>query len=73
MNYALIDFAEVSFLSSMGIRMLLTMARVCGRNGGIMVVLNPQELVLEAMQHASLDEIIPVVESKEEAETHFNS
>ncbi len=67
----LLDFGEVSFLSSMGIRMLLTMARVCSRNGGVMVVLNPQPLVHEAMQHASLDDLIPVVTSIAEAEQAF--
>lgn len=69
----LLDFSEVTFLSSMGIRMLLTMARVCGRNGGKMIVLNPQELVAEAMDHASLTDLIPIVETQQEAEALFTA
>lgn len=69
----LVNFAEVSFLSSMGIRMLVTMARVCARNAGQMIIVGPQELVLEAMKHASLDDLMPIVSTIEEAETLFQS
>jgi len=69
----LLDFSEVTFLSSMGIRMLITAARISQRNGGKLVILSPQELVHEAIQNASLDELTPVVNSREEADALFES
>lgn len=63
----LVDFSGVEFLSSMGIRMLISMARTVSANGGTVVILSPHELVLEAIQNASLDELIPVAQSLDEA------
>lgn len=57
---AIVDFSGVSFLSSMGVRMLLTAARNLARRGARLVLQAPQPLVLESIRHAALEELIPV-------------
>jgi len=64
---AIVDFSGVTFLGSLGIRMLIGAARALAYHETKMVVLTPQPHVLEAMESASLDEIIPVAGSAEEA------
>jgi anti-anti-sigma factor len=57
---AVVDFSEVDFLSSMGVRMLLTMARTLGRKNARLALAAPQPLVRESLEHAALDDIIPI-------------
>ncbi len=63
----IVDFSGVTFLSSMGVRMLMAAARSIARQGVKMVILAPQDLVLETIRSASLEDIIPVALSEEEA------
>lgn len=56
----LVDLSEVSFLSSLGIRLLLGAAKMLDRRGSKLVLVAPSELVGEALKHSSIDEIIPV-------------
>lgn len=65
---AMVDLSQVSFLSSMGVRMLLTVAKELQRSGAKMCLVAPQPLVDEALRHSSLDEIIPVAATAEAAE-----
>jgi anti-anti-sigma factor len=55
-----VDFSGVTFLSSMGVRMLLTMARSLNHRKARLVLQAPQELVLESIRHAALEDLIPV-------------
>jgi anti-anti-sigma factor len=57
---AIVDLAGVAFLSSMGVRMLLTAAKALGRSGARLVLVAPGPLVAEALRHSALDEIVPV-------------
>lgn len=59
-GHGVVDMSEVTFLSSMGIRMLLTAAKTAARRGGRMVLVGPQPLVKQSLEHAALDEILPV-------------
>ncbi|MEO0650954.1 MAG: STAS domain-containing protein [Planctomycetota bacterium] len=59
-GHGLVDMSGVSFLSSMGVRMLISAAKAVGRRGHKLVLVAPQELVAEALQHSSIDELIPV-------------
>jgi anti-anti-sigma factor len=61
---AIVDLSNVTFLSSMGVRMLLTMARTLSRRGARLVVQSPQPLVLESIRHTALDEIVPVADDE---------
>lgn len=56
----LIDLSQVPFLASIGIRILLTNARVLRRNGGKMALLNPQSLVEEVLKVTGIESLIPI-------------
>ncbi len=56
----LIDLSQVPFLASIGIRILLTNARVLRQNGGRMALLNPQSLVEEVLKVTGIEAIIPI-------------
>jgi anti-anti-sigma factor len=58
---AIVDLSEVSFLSSMGLRMLLTAAKGLQRSGARLVLVSSRPLVDEALRHTALHELIPVV------------
>ncbi len=58
--HGIVDLSEVSFLSSMGIRMFISAAKMLARRGGRLVLLAPRQLVDQALQHSSIDEIIPI-------------
>jgi anti-anti-sigma factor len=55
-----VDLSAVTFLASMGIRMLLVAAKMLDREGRRLVLIAPRPLVEQALRHTSLDELIPV-------------
>ena len=63
----LVDMSEVTFLSSLGIRLLLGVAKSLQANGLRLILINPQANIRETLTLSSLDQIIPIVASKEEA------
>ena len=63
----LVDMAAVDFISSMGIRHLVTAARGVGRSGKTLCLLNPGPLVSDVLRTAGLDEYLKVVRSEDEA------
>ena len=56
----ILDLSEVSFLSSHGIRLLVTAAKMLARRGSQLVLVAPRPLVDQALRHSSIDDIIPV-------------
>jgi len=64
---AIVDFAGVTFLSSMGIRLLVSAAKDLSRRGLKLVILAPQGLVRESITSAALHRIIPVADSDDAA------
>jgi anti-sigma B factor antagonist len=58
--FILIDLSQVSFLASIGIRALLTNARLLRQRGGKMALLNPQALVEDVLKVTGTNSIIPV-------------
>ena len=58
--FILVDLSQVPFLASVGIRTLLTNARVLRQRGGKMALLNPQSLVEEVLKVTGIESIIPV-------------
>lgn len=64
---ALVDFSQVTFLSSMGIRMLLSVAKALARKHARMVLFSPQPVVLESLKNAALDDVIPIADDLENA------
>lgn len=56
----LVDLSKVSYLSSIGIPMLINSARSVLRHGGKMVLLSPQKAVEDVLEMAGISMIIPV-------------
>jgi anti-anti-sigma factor len=56
----LVDLSQVSFLASIGIRALLSAARVLRKHGGKMVILSPQPAVGEVLKATAIESMIPV-------------
>ncbi|MET0217457.1 MAG: STAS domain-containing protein [Burkholderiales bacterium] len=63
----LVDLSQVPFLASIGIRILLTNARVLRQRGGRMALLNPQSMVEEVLKVTGIESIIPIFHDLEAA------
>ena len=64
---AVIDLTNVSFIASMGIRMLLGTARALDRYGARLALFGAHDDVLQIIETTALAEIIPVVATEDEA------
>lgn len=63
----LVDLAQVDFIASIGIRMLLMSAKALQRRGGRLVLYKPQPLVGETLVTAGIDLLIPTYEDYDAA------
>lgn len=63
----IIDLSEVSFIASLGMRMVLSSAKKLNASGEKMILLSPQSLVRLALETAGLESIIPIVNDFDEA------
>jgi anti-anti-sigma factor len=63
----LVDLAEVEFLTSIGIRLLVTTAKSVASRGGKLVLLNPNENVKGVLEMTGIMDIIPIHSSLQEA------
>ncbi len=64
---AVIDLGGVSFVASMGIRLLISTARALSTKGRKLVLYGANELVQSVFDDAALDQIIPIVASQDDA------
>jgi anti-anti-sigma factor len=64
---AVIDLSGVSFVASMGIRLLIASARGLRQKGATLVLFGAQDLVYTALDQAALDQIIPIVATEQQA------
>ena len=56
----LLDMSEVDFLSSLGLRMLLTVAKALKLRGAKMVLLSPQPTVCGVLVLSGFDQLMPI-------------
>jgi anti-sigma B factor antagonist/stage II sporulation protein AA (anti-sigma F factor antagonist) len=63
----ILDMKAVDFLSSAGIRVLILVAKAVSRRAGKMVLLNPDANARKVLEIASLQRLIPIHASLEEA------
>jgi anti-sigma B factor antagonist len=59
-KHALVDLTGVTFMSSMGIRMLISVARALRPRNARMVIFGAQPMVRESLEHVALGTIIPM-------------
>lgn len=63
----IVDLAEVAFLASLGIRMLITTARSLSSRGARIALYNARPEVMEVIEMTALHEIVPTATSEAEA------
>jgi anti-anti-sigma factor len=63
----IVDLSQVTFLASMGIRMLISTTRALSRKGGKLVMYGAGPGVKDVIETAALTEIIPLAGSENEA------
>lgn len=64
---AVLDLTDLEFLSSLGIRLLLSSARVVARRGGVVVLFGAQPVVAEVLEAMAIDAVLPRVATEAEA------
>jgi anti-sigma B factor antagonist len=64
----IVDLEGVEYCGSLGIRMLLSAAKLVQRRGGRMVLASPQARMRQLIHTVSLDHLIPVVPDLEKAQ-----
>ena len=64
---AMVDMSGVSFLSSIGIRTLLSCARTLGRAGASLALYAMQPPVAETIHNAGLDDVFVIAETAADA------
>jgi anti-anti-sigma factor len=62
-----VDLSQVTFLASLGIRMLITTARSLSRKRARLVMYGATPAVMEVIDTTSLHDIIPVAGTEDEA------
>lgn len=67
----IVDLSGVSFLSSIGIRLLLTSAKAQVQRGGKLVLAAPQPLVRQVLEVAGIDQLIPLFRDSQAALAAF--
>jgi anti-anti-sigma factor len=63
----IVDMSGVSFIASIGIRHLVSAAKALSRRKGLLVLLNPTEMVVEVLTSSGLTNLLPIVRSDSEA------
>ncbi len=61
-KHAVVDVSDVPYLASMGIRMLVAVAKAMRRHNYKLVLLAPQPLVLDVLRMAGMDTIVDVAQ-----------
>jgi anti-anti-sigma factor len=68
-DHIIVDLSQVEYMSSYGLRMLLTAAKALYTGGGGLHLAGPNEHVMKVISVAGYDTMFPVYESVEEALT----
>jgi anti-sigma B factor antagonist len=66
-RHIVVDLSQVSFVASMGIRLLIATARAARARGSMFVMFGAQELVHAVLVDAAIDQIIPLFATEAEA------
>lgn len=70
-RHALVDLTAVEFVSSMGVRMLLTAAKAMKMRQRRFLLVVPAGPVRDMLETAAIDTLIPMFQAREEALVHL--
>jgi anti-sigma B factor antagonist len=65
----IVDFSEVTFMGSMGLRLLLSAAKALSMEKKKVIVLNPQPLVKEVLDTSGIADVVVITNEAEQAVT----
>jgi anti-anti-sigma factor len=68
---AIVDLSGVTFVASMGLRLLISAARAMHVKGRQMVLFGATGPVREVLEQAAIDQIIPLLEDEAQALEHL--
>jgi len=68
-----VDLSGVTFIASIGIRMLLTAARAQAQRGGKMVLISPAGMSRKVLETAGVDQLVPIVPDLDAARSTFGA
>ena len=63
----MVDLSEVDFISSIGMRLLVANAKTLHLKGAKMVLVKPQQVVVDVLRTAGIDQLIPITASTSDA------
>lgn len=64
---AIVDLSGVTFVASLGLRLLISAARALKSKGGTLVLFGANDLVQSVLDHAEIGQIIPVARTEHDA------
>ncbi len=67
----IVDISEVEFIMSAGINMLTQCCTSLKSHGVKMILVNPQDLVEQALRNVAIHKLIPIVRNLDEAMEHL--
>lgn len=59
-----VDLSGVSFIASLGMRLLISSARNAKAKGGVMVLYGATDLVQDVLEQMAIDQIMPIVSTE---------
>jgi anti-anti-sigma factor len=68
---AVVDLSGVSFIASMGLRLLISTARALDLKGARLVLFGATEMVQGVLDDAAIDQIIPIARTERDALTRL--
>lgn len=68
----IINFKDVTFLASIGIRLLVKAARAIGKRNGRLIVFSPTDDARKVLRSTGIDSIVPVVADEKAAIAEIN-
>jgi anti-sigma B factor antagonist len=69
----MVDLSDVDFISSIGIRLLVMNAKSLGSSSAKMVLIKPQQVVMDVLRMAGIDQVIPITASASDAAAMLRS
>lgn len=72
-KHLLLDLADVTFLSSIGLRLLLQTAKTLASKNLHLLLVGPQDLVADVISGAAMDKLVPVVPDVAAAKAYLDS
>jgi anti-anti-sigma factor len=67
----IIDFTQVDFLASIGVRTIVKVARTVGNRGGRVVLVNPNQAARKVLASTGVDTIVTIVDDQGAAQAVF--